>query len=119
MGKTSSKIYHDPEIGDVVFRKSVRSRSISIRVHPVKGVSVSIPYMVPFAAALAFFKLKRDWVVQTVSRQKKQFSLVKLNVFHLEFNVKFQKDMKFKYALDQEIQESELMWVGERLIQNI
>ena len=43
---------------------------MSIRVHPVKGVSVTMPYLVPYAAAMAFFKLKRDWVVQTVMSQK-------------------------------------------------
>ena len=29
-----------------------------------------MPYLVPYAAAMAFFKLKRDWVVQTVMSQK-------------------------------------------------
>ena len=46
---------------------------MSIRVHPVKGVMVSVPYIVPYAAALAFFKLKREWVLQTVARQKERY----------------------------------------------
>lgn len=66
----SEKIVADPEVGEVVFRKSTRSRRVSIRVHPLKGVSVSVPYMVPYAAAMAFFKLKRDWVLETLHRQK-------------------------------------------------
>ena len=70
---TMEKTYCDPLLGNVIFRKRKGTRRMSIRVHPVKGVSVSIPYMVPFAAALAFFKLKRDWVVQTVSRQKERY----------------------------------------------
>ena len=70
MAKITQKILVDPEIGEVVFRKSTRSRRVSIRVHPVKGVSVSVPYMVPYAAAMAFFKLKRDWVLETLRRQK-------------------------------------------------
>ena len=70
MVKITQKILVDPEIGEVVFRKSTRSRRVSIRVHPVKGVSVSVPYMVPYAAAMAFFKLKRDWVLDVVRRQK-------------------------------------------------
>ena len=70
MAKITQKILVDPEIGEVVFRKSTRSRRVSIRVHPVKGVSVSVPYMVPYAAAMAFFKLKREWVVDTLRRQK-------------------------------------------------
>ena len=70
MAAAASKTIIDPEIGEVVFRKSTRSSRVSIRVHPVKGVSVSVPYMVPYAAAIAFFKLKRDWVLETLRRQK-------------------------------------------------
>ena len=70
MAATAAKTIIDPEIGVVVFRTSTRSRRVSIRVHPVKGVSVSVPYMVPYAAAIAFFKLKRDWVLETLRRQK-------------------------------------------------
>ena len=67
------KIYIDPEIGTVTFRKSVRSRGISIRVHPVKGVSVTFPYILPYAAAQAFFQLRRAWVKDTVARQKEKY----------------------------------------------
>ena len=73
MAKTGEKIYVDPEIGEVTFRKSVRSRSISIRVHPVKGVSVSVPYIVPYAAAMAFFQTRRGWVLETMAKQKERF----------------------------------------------
>lgn len=72
MAKTEGKIYSDPDIGSVMFRKSIRSRSISIRVHPVKGVSVSVPYIVPYAAALAFFNSRREWVIATMQKQKER-----------------------------------------------
>lgn len=49
---------------------------MSIRVHPLKGVSVSVPYLVPYAAAQAFFMLKREWVIQTVARQKERYKEV-------------------------------------------
>jgi predicted metal-dependent hydrolase len=67
------KIYHDPEIGEVTFRKSIRSRSIGIRVHPLKGVSVSVPYIVPYAVAQAFFQSRRGWVLETMARQKEKY----------------------------------------------
>lgn len=67
------KIYNDPEIGEVTFRKSVRSRSMSIRVHPVKGVSVSVPDIIPYAAAMAFFQTRRGWVLETMAKQKERF----------------------------------------------
>ena len=75
---TREKIYVDPEIGPVSFRKSVRSRSMSIRVHPVKGVSVSVPYILPYAAAQAFFMMRRGWVLETMARQRERYKDVRL-----------------------------------------
>lgn len=72
MASKTEKIYRDPQIGDVVFRKSTRSRSISIRVHPVKGVSVSVPYIVPYSVAQAFFHTRRQWILETMARQKEK-----------------------------------------------
>lgn len=73
MAKTAGKIYMDPEIGEILFKKSVRSRSIGIRVHPVKGVSVTVPYIIPYAAARVFFQTRRGWVLQTIARQKEKY----------------------------------------------
>jgi predicted metal-dependent hydrolase len=73
MAKSSGKVLVDPEIGEVVFRKSLRSRSISIRVHPVKGVSVSVPYIVPYAAARLFFEARRGWILETMARQRDRY----------------------------------------------
>ena len=73
MANPSVKTYDDPEIGEVTFRKSVRSRSISIRVHPVKGVSVSVPYIVPYSVAQAFFISRRNWIIATMARQKEKY----------------------------------------------
>lgn len=70
MAKMTGKVLNDPQIGEVVFRKSTRCRSIGIKVHPVKGVSVTFPYILPYAAAQAFFQLRRDWVLETMARQK-------------------------------------------------
>jgi predicted metal-dependent hydrolase len=77
MAKTSGKIIDDPQIGQVLFRKSTKARRISIRVHPVRGVTVSVPYMVPYMAAEAFFRLKRQWVIETIERQKEKYKDVK------------------------------------------
>lgn len=73
MAKAAGKVYVDPEIGEVLFRKSLRSRSIGIRVHPVKGVSVSVPYIVPYAVAQAFFQSRRSWILETMARQKEKY----------------------------------------------
>ncbi len=74
MMKISEKIFMDPEIGAVLFRKSPRARRLSIRVHPTRGVTVSFPYMVSYAAAQLFFKSRRDWVLQTLARQKERYA---------------------------------------------
>ena len=67
------RVLQDPEIGEVVFKKSVRSRSISIRVHPVKGVSVTVPYIVPYAAARLFFEACRGWILETMAKQEDRY----------------------------------------------
>ena len=77
MATKTEKIFRDPQIGDVVFRKSTRSRSISIRVHPVKGVSVSVPYMLPYAVAQAFFHTRRQWILETMASQKEKYKDVR------------------------------------------
>ena len=78
MTKLSGKIIVDPEIGEVQIVKNSRSRSISIRVHPVRGVRVSVPRLVPYAAAIAFFKMKRGWVLEVMAKQKERFKDVKV-----------------------------------------
>ena len=68
-----NKVYRDPHLGDILFCKKKGFRRMSIRVHPIRGVTVSVPYIVPYAAAMTFFKLKRDWVLTTVARQKEKY----------------------------------------------
>lgn len=78
MAKSSEKILVDPQIGEVVFRKSMRSRNTSIRVHPTKGVSVSVPYIVPYAAAKLFFQARRGWILETMAKQKEKYKDVRV-----------------------------------------
>lgn len=78
MAKSVGRIINDPVIGDVLLNKSTKARRVSIRVHPVKGVTVSVPYIVPYMAAEAFFRLKRAWVIETIARQKEKFKDVQV-----------------------------------------
>lgn len=68
------KIFADPLLGEILFRKRKGIKRVSIRVHPVKGISVSVPYLVPYTAAMAFFRLKRTWVIQTVEKQRARYA---------------------------------------------
>lgn len=67
------KVYEDPVIGAVVLRKTSRSRRISLRVNPRGGVTVSMPWIVPFRVGLEFFLSRREWVLETIERQNKRF----------------------------------------------
>lgn len=64
------RIYEDPEIGVVMLCKSRRASRISIRVSADGGVKVTVPFLVPYKAAEAFFRLKREWVINALGRQK-------------------------------------------------
>lgn len=63
------KIYEDPDFGPVRLVKSTRTRRISLRVHPRRGIVVSMPYLVPYTVALDFFRSKRAWVARVLQRQ--------------------------------------------------
>ena len=76
MPKSSSKIFIDPVIGEVTFRKSARIKGMSIRVHPVKGVTVTMPFIVPYAAAQLFLHARREWVMETLRKQKEKLENV-------------------------------------------
>ena len=69
---SAEKRFIDPEIGEVTLRKSARSSRMSLRVHPVKGVSVVVPYLVPFAAARLVFEARRQWVLETMAKQRER-----------------------------------------------
>lgn len=73
MAKIISKIINDPVVGEVTLKKSVSSRRITIRVHPRKGVSVTVPYIMPYAAAQAFFLARRGWIIETMKRQEDKY----------------------------------------------
>lgn len=66
------KVYDDPAAGKVVFRKSPRCRRIGIRVHPVRGVTVSVPWMMRMEDGMRFYMQKRDWVISVIERQAGQ-----------------------------------------------
>ena len=65
----SGKVHTDPVLGEVFLRKSTRARRISIRVHPTKGVVVTVPFYVPYAAGVVFLTSKRDWVDAVLRKQ--------------------------------------------------
>ena len=74
MPSVKDKFIRDPEIGEVIFRKSPGRKTIGIRVHPTKGVTVSMPDLVPFAISKVIVESRRSWVIQTIRRQKERYN---------------------------------------------
>lgn len=72
MISTMEKIFDDPDTGVVTIRKNARSRRVTLRVNPRRGVTVTIPYIVPYKAGLEFFLAKKDWVLKVQERQRER-----------------------------------------------
>ncbi len=73
----TSKLYKDPEFGDITLRKNSRSRGISIRVRGVAGrngtrVSVTVPFSLRYQDGIEYLEKRREWVRDALARQKKK-----------------------------------------------
>lgn len=66
----SGKVHTDPVLGEVFLRKSTRARGLSIRVHPTRGITVTVPFYVPYAAGLAFLAARREWAREALERAR-------------------------------------------------
>ena len=66
----SGKVHIDPVLGEVQLRKSARARRVSIRVHPVRGILVTVPYWVPYARGVAFLESRREWAAAALQRAR-------------------------------------------------
>lgn len=64
----NEKVHIDPVLGEVRLRKSARSRRISIRVHPVRGILVTVPFYTPYAMGVAFLESRREWARAALER---------------------------------------------------
>lgn len=64
------KVHIDPVLGEATLRKSRRARRVSIRVHPARGIVVTVPYFVPYQAGVAFLESRREWVAAALERTR-------------------------------------------------
>jgi len=62
------KVHIDPVLGEVTLRKSTRSRRVSIRISPVKGVIVTVPFFVRYDTGIAFLESRREWAKAALER---------------------------------------------------
>jgi predicted metal-dependent hydrolase len=56
------------DFGEVLLQRNPRSRNLKIRIHPEKGIMVSIPSACSEAYALSFVKTKEDWIKKSLAK---------------------------------------------------
>ena len=64
------RVYNDPDVGEVILRKGRGRKRITLRVSPHSGVTVSMPWFVPYKTGLDLFLKKKDWALETIEHQK-------------------------------------------------
>lgn len=73
----NTKLYSDPEFGDITLRKNSRSRCISIRVRGMSGrngtrISVTVPYSLRYQDGIDYLDKRREWIRDALARQAKK-----------------------------------------------
>ena len=63
-------VHIDPVVGEVRLRKSGRARRVSIRVHPTRGILVTVPSYVPYAMGISFLESRREWCLEALERAR-------------------------------------------------
>lgn len=56
------------DFGEVLLERNPRSRNLKIKIHPEKGVLVSIPLACTEAYALSFVKTKEAWIKKSLTK---------------------------------------------------
>jgi predicted metal-dependent hydrolase len=57
-------------LGEIPFIKSRKSKRLSIKIAPYKGVRVTIPYNVSYNKAIEFVSLKTKWIINNLKKVK-------------------------------------------------
>ncbi len=69
--KDATKTIQHPEHGEIVLRKVKGSRKLSIRLAPLKGISVTVPYSVSWQEAERFINSRGDWIKEASKETSK------------------------------------------------
>ena len=84
-GRIKEKTIEHPRLGSVLLRKSSRTHRMSIKIHPVKGIVVTVPYWQSFLSAESFLNAKETWVESTMARiREKSPEAVRLTAEEVE-----------------------------------
>lgn len=66
------KVFNHPRLGEIKIRRVTLSRRVKLAVHPTKGISVTIPWLVSYSRAIEFINEKEDWISSTLIKQSKK-----------------------------------------------
>lgn len=64
------KIIEFKDLGEILLRKSVKAKKMSIAVRPFKGITVTIPAFVSFQYAEKFIEEKEIWLRKTLEKMR-------------------------------------------------
>ncbi len=70
--KRNLKIIQHPEYGEITLRKIKGSRRLNIRIAPLKGISVTLPYSSSWTEAEDFIAKRSDWIRGALAETQQQ-----------------------------------------------
>lgn len=75
-----SKIYIHPRFGEIGIRKNRLSKRVKLSIHPINGISVTIPWLVSYSRAIAFIEEKEEWISGALLKmsQKREETAVRI-----------------------------------------
>lgn len=68
------KIYKHPLFGEILIKKRAGSSRIRVAINPRKGISVTIPLLTSYSAAVTFLDQIEDKIVKVMAKQYEQMS---------------------------------------------
>lgn len=67
-----TKIYIHPRLGEITVKRISLSRRVKLSVHPLRGINVTIPWLVSYSRAIEFINEKESWISATLIKQSKR-----------------------------------------------
>jgi predicted metal-dependent hydrolase len=67
-----TKIYIHPRLGEITIKRVSLSRRVKLSVHPLRGINVTIPWLVSYSRAIEFINEKESWISATLIKQSKR-----------------------------------------------
>lgn len=63
----STTLWQMPEVGEVLFRRNIRAKRLTISIRPATGVRVTIPGYLSISSAKEFVAQKKEWIIEKLN----------------------------------------------------